>query len=349
MGANVGMDEMRYSRQMLFAGIGREGQQKLKQSRIAVVGMGALGTVLANHMVRAGVGFVRLIDRDFVEYSNLQRQMLYDEHDATQSVAKAEAAARKLRLINSQIVIEPHVVDLNAANAEKLLADVDLILDGSDNFAVRFLVNDVAVKHSIPWIYGGAVSSRGTVLAIRPTMSPCLRCVFGNAPESGTVETCDTSGVIAPIIDIVASYQATFALKMLTGLADQVPNRMLQFDPWELHYSSVDISRMKKKDCPACVQRRFDFLEYQAAEDTIQSLCGRDSVQIQPVQVRQINMQEWAERWRPLGELLVNPFLLKLKLTSGHTLVLFPDGRLLVQGTNDPVVAKNYYSRFIGY
>ncbi len=342
------MDELRYSRQILFAGIGREGQSKLASSRVAIVGMGALGTVLANHMARAGVGYLRLIDRDFVEASNLQRQMLYDEQDAAQSTAKAQAAANKLRAVNSQIVMDPHVVDVNATNAESLLADVDLILDGSDNFAVRFLLNDVAVKHSIPWIYGGAVRSRGTVLAIRPGETPCLRCLFGNVPEAGTIETCDTAGVIAPIIDIVASYQATFALKLLTGQASQLPARMLQFDPWELQYSAVDVSRMKKADCPACAQRQFDFLDYHAAEDTVQTLCGRDSVQIQPLQAHTLDLREWAERWRPLGELTANPFLLKCKLPSGQTMVLFPDGRLLVQGTDDPVFAKTCYSRYIG-
>lgn len=348
-GESAVADLLRYSRQMLFPGIGEDGQTQLGKARVAIVGLGALGTVLANHMARAGVGFIRLIDRDFVEASNLQRQMLYDEQDATNSTAKAEAAASKLRAINSTVSLEAHVADLNPFNAEQLLADVDLILDGSDNFSVRFLINDVAVQQDIPWIYGGAVSSRGTVAVIRPGKTPCLRCLFGNAPEAGTVETCDTAGVIAPIIDIVASYQATFALQLLTGQADRIPQRMLQFDPWNLHYSAVDISNLKKSDCPACALRQFDFLHQSAEGDSVQTLCGRDSVQIQPTPSRHVNLQEWEQRWRPLGEVMRNPFLLKLKLPSEHTLVLFPDGRLLVQGTNDPLFAKNCYSRYIGH
>jgi molybdopterin/thiamine biosynthesis adenylyltransferase len=342
------LSEERYSRQILFSGIGQAGQQKLRQARVAIVGMGALGTVLANHMVRAGVGYVRLIDRDFVEWSNLQRQMLYDEQDARSSIAKAEAAAAKLRQINSTVELDVHVVDVNPTNAEALLMGVDLLLDGSDNFTIRFLLNDVAMKHRIPWIYGGAVHSRGTVMAIRPGVTPCLRCLFGNVPEAGTVETCDTAGVIAPIIDIVASYQATFALQLLSGQGVAMPTRMLQFDPWQLHYSAIDTSRLRKADCPACAQANYEFLEQANDDEMIQTLCGRDSVQIQPVQARRFSLSEWAERWRELGEIQLNPFLLKLKLASGHTLVLFPDGRLLVQGTTDPVFARSCYSRYIG-
>ena len=343
------LDQDRYSRQMLFSEIGEHGQRNISQSRVVIVGLGALGTVLANHMARAGVGYLRLIDRDFVEASNLQRQMLYDEADAAQSIAKAEAAARKLRLINSQVHIDAHVTDLNATNALELLANVDLILDGSDNFAVRFLINDVAHRLQIPWIYGGAVSSRGTVMPIIPGQTPCLRCLFSNAPAAGTVETCDTAGVIAPIIDIVASYQATYALKILSDKSAQIQAKMLQFDPWQLHYSSLDISGMRTSDCPACAQHRFEFLDLANLDDSVQMMCGRDSVQIQAHVPRQLDMNEWAERWRPLGELLQNPFLLKLKISSGHTLVLFPDGRLLVQGTDDANFAKSCYGKYVGY
>jgi molybdopterin/thiamine biosynthesis adenylyltransferase len=350
MKEGIPLDELRYSRQTLFSGIGPDGQRRLSVARVAIVGLGALGTVLANHMVRAGVGFVRLIDRDFVEASNLQRQMLYDEEDARQSQAKAHAAARTLRRINSAIEIESHVVDLNPLNAEQLLSDVDLILDGSDNFAVRFLLNDVAVKHRIPWIYGGAVRSRGTMMPILPEHTPCLRCIFANVPDAGSVETCDTAGIIAPIIDIVASYQAACALKWFVGSRTQMPARMLQFDPWELHYSAIDVSGQRKPDCPACAARRFDFLSLQSeqAGDTVQTLCGRDAVQVQPRLPQTFDLHVWAERWQPLGEVVRNPFLLKLKVDEQHTLVLFGDGRLLVQGTDDPVVAKNFYSRYIG-
>ncbi|MDF2960189.1 MAG: thiamine biosynthesis protein ThiF [Paenibacillus sp.] len=338
----------RYSRQVLFNPIGAQGQAKLIESRVAIVGMGALGTVLANHMVRAGVGFVRLIDRDFVEASNLQRQMLYDEADAAASEPKAIAAAARLRQANSLVSLEPVVSDLNATNAEELLSDVDLILDGTDNFSVRFLINDVSLKHGIPWIYGGAVSSRGVSLTVVPGVTPCLRCLFGQAPAQGTTETCDTAGVIGPIIHTVASHQATEAFKLLVGAQEQLNRKMVHWDLWYNQHSSVDVSKARKGDCPACALHRFDYLDQELAEDTIQTLCGRNSVQIQPVRQAVFNLAEWADKWKPLGRIESNPFLLKLHLDETLTLVLFPDGRLLVQGTDDPTTAKSLYSRYIG-
>ncbi|MEI7026151.1 ThiF family adenylyltransferase [Paenibacillus sp. y28] len=340
--------DTRYSRQVLFAPIGEEGQRRLIGSRVAIVGMGALGTVLANHMVRAGVGFVRIIDRDFVEASNLQRQMLYDEDDARQSRPKAAAAAEKLGRINSQVTVEPHIVDLNTLNAEELLTGVDLVLDGTDNFSVRFLINDVCVKHGIPWVYGGAVSSRGVSLAVLPGDTPCLRCIFGQPPAQGTAETCDTAGVIGPIIHLVASYQATEALKLLIGAREKVNPRMMHFDLWHGHHSGVDVSGARKQDCPACGERHFEFLEAERDGDMMQSLCGRDSVQIVPSAPQRFDLQEWAQKWKPLGNVEANPFLLKLHLPGQITLVLFPDGRLLVQGTGDMTIAKTLYSKYIG-
>ncbi|TVY07398.1 ThiF family adenylyltransferase [Paenibacillus cremeus] len=341
-------DAERYSRQMLFAPIGAEGQAKLLRSRVAIVGMGALGTVLANHMVRAGVGFVRLIDRDFVEKSNLQRQMLYDEADAVGSSPKAEAAAARLRAANSGVTIEPVVADLNATNVEELLTDVQLILDGTDNFSVRFLLNDVSVKHGIPWVYGGAVSSRGVSLTIVPGETPCLRCLFGQPPAQGTAETCDTSGVIGSIIHTVASHQATEALKLLVGADAQRNRKMVHWDLWHNQYAAVDVSKARKPDCPCCGERRFEYLDSAIEEDTIQSLCGRNSVQIQPVRPAHLKLSEWADKLRPLGRVEQNPFLLKLHLEGDITLVLFPDGRMIVQGTDDPIQAKSLYSRYIG-
>lgn len=341
-------DLTRYSRQMLFTPIGEEGQAKLAAARVAIVGMGALGTVLANHMVRGGVGFVRLIDRDFVETSNLQRQMLYDEADAAGSSPKAIAAAERLRAANSQVAIEPVVADLNATNAEELLTDVQLILDGTDNFSVRFLINDVSLKHGIPWIYGGAVSSRGVSLTVVPGETPCLRCLFGQPPAQGTTETCDTAGVIGAIIHTVASHQATEAFKLLVGAAGQLNRKMVHWDLWYNQYSAVDVTKARRTDCPCCAERRFEYLEAFNHDDTIQSLCGRNSVQVQPVRPSVLSLQEWAERLRPLGEVELNPFLLKFRLDETITFVLFPDGRLIVQGTDDPVMAKSLYSRYIG-
>ncbi|WP_079908363.1 ThiF family adenylyltransferase [Paenibacillus sp. 32352] len=338
----------RYSRQLLFGPIGEQGQARLMQARVAIVGMGALGTVLANHMVRAGVGFVRIIDRDFVEASNLQRQMLYDEADAASSEPKAMAAARRLQQTNSLVTIEPVVADLHPANAESLLTDVDLILDGTDNFAVRFLINDVSLKHRIPWIYGGAVSSRGVSMTIVPGETPCLRCMFGQAPAQGTTETCDTAGVIGPIIHTVASHQAAEAFKLLVGAHAQLNRKMVHWDLWYNQHAAVDVSKARKTDCPACGHGHYDYLQQEVDEDTIQTLCGRNSVQIQPVRSGTFHLSDWAEKWRPLGRIELNPFLLKFYPNDSLTLVLFSDGRLIVQGTDDPVMAKSLYSRYIG-
>jgi molybdopterin/thiamine biosynthesis adenylyltransferase len=336
----------RYSRQILFSPIGAEGQKKLSRAKVAIVGMGALGTVLADHMVRAGVGYVRIIDRDFVELSNLQRQMLYNEQDASQSAPKAIAAASKLREVNSLVTVEPHVVDLNQTNAEELLADVDLLLDGTDNFSVRFLINDVSVKHNIPWIYGGAVSSRGVSMTVIPGVTPCLRCMFGQAPAQGTAETCDTAGVIGPIIHVVASYQAVEAL--IVGDHQRLNRKMIHFDLWHNQHAAVDVSNARKPDCPACAHKHYEYLHAEINGETIQSLCGRNSVQIHPAVPLHCVLSDWAEKFKPLGKVEINPFLLKLHLDDELTLVLFPDGRLIVQGTDDISTAKSLYSRYIG-
>ncbi|UJF34697.1 ThiF family adenylyltransferase [Paenibacillus hexagrammi] len=338
----------RYSRQILFAPIGAAGQAKLTKSKVAVVGMGALGTVLANHMVRAGVGFVRIIDRDFVEVSNLQRQMLYDEDDASSMMPKAIAAAKRLRSVNSLVEIDPHVTDLNALNADELLQDVDLILDGSDNFAVRFLINDVSSKHSIPWIYGGAVASRGVALAILPGQSPCLRCLFAQAPKAGTADTCDTAGVIGGIIHVVASFQATEAIKYLIGDLERMNKGMQQWDLWYNQHSSIQVANARKSNCPACGLHQYEYLDAEQDSDVIQSMCGRNSVQILPVTPTALSLEQWEDRFKPLGHTERNRFLLKFQPNSEVTMVLFPDGRVLVQGTDDLTAAKSLYSRFIG-
>jgi molybdopterin/thiamine biosynthesis adenylyltransferase len=340
--------DSRYSRQQLFKPIGELGQQRLLQSRIAIVGMGALGTVLANHMVRAGVGYVRIIDRDFVEWSNLQRQMLYDEDDARNSSPKAEAAKIKLQKINSDIKIDAHVTDLNPTNAERLLSDVNLVLDGTDNFSIRFLINDVCIKHHIPWVYGGAVSSRGVTMTVIPTQTPCLRCIFGQAPAQGSSETCDTAGVIGPIIHIVASYQSTEAIKLLVNDTESLHGKMIQTDLWNHHYSAIDMSKARKTDCPCCVNRQFDYLEHALEEDTLQSLCGRNAVQITPIKSTTLELNEWAERLKRIGHVEINPYLLKFHVNEDLRMILFPDGRVMIQGTDDLVKAKSLYSRYIG-
>ncbi|CAM3379872.1 thiazole biosynthesis adenylyltransferase ThiF [Brevibacillus invocatus] len=340
----------RYSRQILFSPIGAKGQEQLKQKKVVIVGMGALGTVLANHMVRTGVGQVRFIDRDFVEASNLQRQMLYDEQDAKEHLPKAIAAEAKLRAINSGVSINGIIADLHAGNAETLLQDADVILDGTDNFQVRYLINDVAVKHRIPWVYGGAVSSRGMFAVIRPGITPCFRCLFPHAPV-GRGETCDTVGVIGPIIHIIASYQATEALKILIEAPSTINSTLEQFDLWDNDRMAMDISQGKNPSCPACAQRRFDYLELHGAggeTEEFVSLCGRDMIQISPLHHRAVDFGVLAERFAPLGSVEQNRFLLRFHVDN-HTLVFFADGRVLVQGTSEIAVARSLYAKYVGH
>jgi molybdopterin/thiamine biosynthesis adenylyltransferase len=341
------MVNTRYSRQILFPPIGRNGQERLGASRVAIVGMGALGTVLANHMVRAGVGFVRLIDRDFVEPSNLQRQMLYDEDDAGQHLPKAIAAFEKLRRVNSDVEIEPVVADLTPFNAESLLTDVQLVLDATDNFQVRYLINDVCVKHNIPWVYGGAVSATGTFTAIRPGETPCLRCLFPDAPKPGEMPTCDTAGVIGPIIHIVASYQATEALKLLVRAVDSLNPYLEHFDLWNNQHQQIRVTKARRRDCPTCGQRQFDFLHPETPEGLAVSLCGRDTVQISPAGDATLDLDLLEQRLSLLGKVERNRFLLRF-YAEPHTLVVFPDGRVLVQGTDDVSVARTLHAKFIG-
>lgn len=339
--------DTRYSRQILFAPIGRSGQEKLGQSRVAIVGMGALGTVLSNHMVRAGVGFVRLIDRDFVEPSNLQRQMLYDEADAAEHLPKAIAAHAKLAKINSSVTIEPIVADLTAYNAEEFLTDVDLVLDATDNFQVRYLVNDVCVKHGIPWVYGGAVSATGTFTTIRPGTTPCLRCLFPDAPNPGEMPTCDTAGVIGPIIHIVASYQATEAFKLLVNETDALNPNLEHFEIWHNRHQQIKVANGRRDDCPACGQREFSFLQPDSQDGQAVSLCGRDTVQISPAARLSLDLDGLAERLTPLGQVERNKFLLRFRVDP-YTLVVFPDGRVLVQGTDDSSLARTLHAKYIG-
>jgi len=341
------MDDIRYSRQILFHPIGREGQRRLGESRVAIVGMGALGTVLANHMVRAGVGFVRLIDRDFVEPSNLQRQMLYDEADAAQHLPKAMAAYEKLTRINAQVSIEPIVADLTPFNAEDYLADVHLVLDATDNFQARYLINDVCVKHGIPWVYGGAVSAKGMFTVIRPGITPCLRCLFPDAPKPGDAPTCDTAGVIGPIIHIIASYQATEALKLLVEDVDALNPNLEHFDIWENQHQQIQVAKARRPECPTCGGRQFTYLHPESTEGLAVSLCGRNTVQISPLAETSLDLERLAETLRPLGTVERNRFLLRFQ-AEPHTLVVFPDGRVLVQGTDDIALARSLHARYIG-
>ncbi|WP_071393914.1 ThiF family adenylyltransferase [Bacillus tuaregi] len=342
------MDEnwQRYSRQILFQPIGLEGQKKLSNSKAVIVGMGALGTVMANHLVRSGVGFVRIIDRDLVELSNIQRQTLYDEEDAANALPKVVAAERKLNKINCSVTVEGIISDVNLDNAEELLTGFDIILDGTDNFQTRYLLNDVSVKHLIPWVHGAAVSSRGMFSVIIPGKTPCYRCLFPTVP-SGLGETCDTVGVLSPLTDIIGSFQAMEAIKLLVGA--ETTSNLEQIDIWYNSSMQMDITHGRSPDCPTCGKGRFDFLDRSSNQQvSYTTLCGRDTVQINPRKRQIINMKEQAERLEKIGTVNGNPFLIRFKPDHDISLVLFSDGRVLVHGTDDIVKAKSYYAKYIG-
>ncbi|MEB1807628.1 MAG: ThiF family adenylyltransferase [Bacillaceae bacterium] len=330
----------RYSRQMLFSPIGEEGQRKLSQSRALIVGMGALGTVLANHLVRAGVGFVRVIDRDYVEKSNLQRQMLFTEKDVEEALPKAVAAEQKLSLINSDVKVEGIVSDVTLHNIEEFIEGMDIVLDGTDNFQTRFLLNDICFKKGIPFVYGGAVSSRGMSALFVPGETPCLRCFIKEGETGG--QTCDMIGVISPVVDIVASYQVVEAMKYLVGAKEQ-RRSLITFDVWRNHTYELKFTS-PEKDCPTCQQKKYPALE--VGKDEVTSLCGRETVQFHMRKTFDLN--EWEARLSKVVAVQKTPFLLRAQLNEGEKIVLFTDGRALIQGTEDVVKAKAIYSKYIG-
>jgi adenylyltransferase/sulfurtransferase len=343
----------RYSRQMRFPGMGKAGQEKLLASRVTLCGCGALGTVLANVLVRAGVGFVRVVDRDFVEPSNLQRQVLFDESDVTNNLPKAEAAAVKLRQINSSVTIEPVVADINRTNIEDLCAGADLILDGSDNFEIRYLINDVAFKHNKPWVYGGAVGSQGMSMTIIPGETPCLRCVFEAAPAPGETGTCETAGVLAPAVNIVASYQATEALKLLSGNKAAVNKELLILDVWENTNRRVKVAPLagRKGQCPCCAKRCFEWLDGAHGTQTT-SLCGRNAVQVSQRTKGKLDFAYLASVLKQSGEVSYNKFLLKFQLVENgdpYEFTVFEDGRAIIKGTDQPDKARTLYAKYVGH
>lgn len=338
----------RYSRQMRFYGIMEAGQRKLVDSHVTLCGCGALGTVLANALVRAGIGHLRLIDRDFIETSNLQRQVLFDEHDVAENLPKAEAAARKLGAINSQVHVEPIVTDIDRTNILELCKDADLILDGTDNFEVRYLINDVAVKLGKPWVYGGSIGSHGQTMTILPGQTPCLRCVFEAAPAPGEAGTCETAGVLSPIVNIVASFQVAEALKILTGHIDKVNRELIYIDVWENTLRKIKIAPLLGKvDCPCCQRRRFEWLEGAQGSQTT-SLCGRNAVQVSQRTPAKLNFEEMARHLESLGEVSYNRFLLKFN-AEGHEFTVFPDGRAIIKGTSDIDKARTLYAKYVGH
>jgi adenylyltransferase/sulfurtransferase len=342
---NPQMNLERYSRQILFPGIGKEGQQRLAESHVVIIGCGALGAMHAEMLTRAGVGRLRLIDRDFIEESNLHRQIMFEERDVTDRLPKAVAAAARISRVNSETRAEAIVKDVNYSNVEELIRDADVVLDGTDNFEARYLINDAAVKLNKPWIYGAAVSSQGAQMTVRPSVTPCLRCVFPEIPAPGTSPTCDTAGVILPIIAMVASYQVSEAIKILTGQVDQLHESLLQFDLWQNTNTRIKL-RERAEDCPACQQNRYDFLSARGGQ-FMTTLCGRNAVQISPATAIQIDLAKLAAQIRDAGEVSYNRYLLKLKLGE-HEITVFPDARSIIKGTDDPNVARSIYARYIG-
>ena len=332
----------RYSRQLLFSGIGEEGQQKLAQARVVIAGVGAIGSVTAELLARAGVGRLRLVDRDFVEPSNLQRQALFDEADAADSLPKAIAAARKISAFNSEVDVEPEAADLAPASVEGLLQDAQLVLDGTDNFETRYLINDYCVKNSVPWIYAAAVGRYTATLNVLPGESACLACIFPEAPR-GAVETCDTAGILNSAVSLVASVQAGEALKLLVAACEQVRRTLLSWDTWSNQRSEIDASR-PCVDCRTCGAREFIHLAGEGRPHI--TLCGRNSVQIHERQ-RPLDLAEMRQRLAPHGAVRSNEFVLRFS-REALEMTLFPDGRAIIKGTTDPAVARSLYARYVG-
>ena len=336
------LERERYSRQILFQGLGEHGQERLLSGHAVIVGCGALGTFQADALARAGVGKITIIDRDYVETSNLQRQWLFDEDDADQALPKAAAAATKLARINSGIHVEPRVVDLTAGNAEELLAPADVILDGTDNFETRYLINDVAVKRVIPWIYGAAVGSYGVTMPVFPAKSACLTCVFSEAP-GGTQPTCDTAGVLNAVTASIAAFQVADAIKILSGQSELVEPRLLAIDVWNNTIRSVGAGR-RDPDCAACGRREFKHLE--AGRRRSAMLCGRNAVQVHDAQ-RSLNLVELKTALEPLGSVRANEYALRF-VCPPYEMTVFTDGRAIIKGTEDVGVARSLYARYVG-
>lgn len=354
---------------MLFAGIGKDGQQKLGDSRILLVGCGALGCVLADAMVRAGVGHVRIVDRDFVELSNLQRQTLFDEQDVADHLPKVIAAARRLRRVNSEVMIEPIVADVDYANIAELADGVSLILDGTDNFEIRYLINDLSLEKNIPWIFTGCTGAVGQVMPVFPHESACLRCLMPLPPPPGATETCDTAGVLGPAVNVVASLQAAIALRILVGQSQQMDRKLHIVDVWNGSFRSVDVSKLhESQQCPACQNgERLWLTGHQRSASTV--LCGRNAVQITPPEKLALSLSDLAIRLASSGSVTSNPFLIRVTIARSaeqtevetfgtdvvatsdlmpFELTIFPDGRAIIRGTSDPAVARTLYSRYVG-
>ncbi|HET8631111.1 MAG TPA: ThiF family adenylyltransferase [Thermomicrobiales bacterium] len=345
----AGADLARYVRQTIHPQIGEAGQRRLGAARVLLVGCGALGTHVADTLARAGVGHLRVVDRDFIELNNLQRQILFDEEDLARGLPKALAAAEKLRRINSIIAVEPVVDDVNAGNIAALIEGIDVIVDGTDNFETRYLLNDAAIKAGIPWVYGGVLATYGVTMTIVPGETACLRCVFPDPPAPGVAPTCDTAGVLGPAVATIAALEAAETLKLLLGARDALNRDLLALDVWRLTFDRLPAARLTA--CPACGdgERSHPFLDHAAASRTT-TLCGRDAVQVAVNPPARLDLAALAARLGAAGAVRANDYLLRFRpeAEGRHELVIFPNGRAIVHGTDDPAIARSLYARYIG-
>lgn len=334
----------RYTRQILFSGIGEAGQRKMLKSKAVIIGCGALGTVIANNLTRAGVGHLVIADRDHIELNNLQRQILFDEEDIARGLPKAVAAAQKLSRVNSSIRIEPVVTDVHFGNIEALIRGADIVLDGTDNFETRYLINDACVKNDIPWVYGGVIAGCGMSMTILPGKTPCLRCLYSEIPPPGAAATCDTAGVLGPIVGVIASIESAEAMKLLTGQG-HLNEGLITVDLWANTFEFIAIPK-RAGNCPACGRGNSEFL---TAPESIQTttLCGHNAVQVSARSASRINFSDLAHRLAPVGEVSFNEFMLRFK-ADGHELTLFPDARAIIKGTTDESAAKTLYAKYVG-
>jgi adenylyltransferase/sulfurtransferase len=340
-------DLARYSRQTRFAPLGEAGQRRLASGRALICGCGALGSVIANTLARAGVGKLRIVDRDYPDLSNLQRQVLFDEADVAAGLPKAVAAAEKLRRANSTIEIEPVVADVDHTNLVELCQGVDVIVDGTDNFETRFLLNDAALNLGIPWVYGGCLGAEGQSMTILPGRTPCLRCLMPEPPEPGTSPTCDTAGILAGAIGVVASLQSVEAIKILSGRLDAVSPYLTVVDLWHNTQRQLRVATLQgQADCPACNGREYPWLAGNRGSQSA-VLCGRNAVQLRSSTSGRLSLDELAARLATAGPITRNPYLLRLSVED-YTLTVFPDGRAIVVGTEDPAVARGVYARYVG-
>ncbi len=338
----------RYARQIIYPPIGKDGQHRLLASRALICGCGALGSMIANTLARAGVGKLRIVDRDFLELNNLQRQVLFDEADVAAALPKSVAAAEKLRRINSEIEMEPIVADVDAGNVLALCQGCDVILDGTDNFETRFLLNEAAVKQELPWIYGGCIGAEGQTLTILPGQPPCFRCLISEPPPPGTSPTCDTAGILGPIVNLIASIQANEAFKILSGHAEAVSKSLTVIDLWDNQMRQLNLDRLRTAGgCPTCRGEEFPWLSGGRGSHTA-VLCGRNSVQLSYASDGQAtSLESLAKKLAAVGDVTQNKYLLRCAVKN-YVLTLFPDGRAIISGTSDVAEARTVYAKYVG-